>query len=76
MGNKLVEMIRNSETTFDEQMKLELSGVLFSFGDADFLSILINGQLPNGFDIRYAASDLFRNYNIKKNDYLEIEYPA
>ena len=76
LGNKLVEMIHNSKTTFDKQMKLELSGVLFSFGDADFLSILINGQIPNGFDVRYAASGLFRNYNTREKDYLEIEYPA
>lgn len=76
MGKKLVEMIRDSKTSFDEQTKLELSGVLFSFGDADFLSILTNGQVPTGFDVRYAASGLFRNYFSKEKEYLSIEYPA
>jgi|AntRauTorckE6833_2_1112554.scaffolds.fasta_scaffold00002_46 hypothetical protein len=76
MGTKLVEMIRNSKTTFDQQTELEFSGILFTFGDADIVSLLINGEVPTGFDIRYAASDLFRNYISKEKDYLVMEYPA
>jgi len=76
LGSKLVEMIRGSETSFDEQTKVELSGVLFSFGDADLVSILINGLAPSGFEIKYAASDLFRNYFSHEKDYLVIDYPA
>ncbi|TXE17240.1 hypothetical protein ES692_09640 [Psychroserpens burtonensis] len=76
MGKKLVEMIRDSKTTFDQQTKLELSGVLYSFGDADFLSILTNGKAPTGFNLRYIASDLFANYQIREKDYVSIEYPA
>ncbi|WP_299122820.1 DUF6090 family protein [uncultured Winogradskyella sp.] len=76
LGNKLVEMIRDSKTSFDEQTKLELSGVLYSFGDADVLSLLINGEATTGFDVRYAASDLFYNYFSKEKGYLSIKYPA
>lgn len=76
MGKKLVEMIRDSKTEFDQQTKLEFSGILFSFGDADIVSLLINGEVPTGFDMKYAASDLFRNYFSKEKDYLIIEYPA
>lgn len=76
MGTKLVEMIRNSKTTFDQQTKLEFSGILFTFGDADIISLLINGEESTGFDIRYAASGLFPNYLTKEKDYLVMEYPA
>jgi hypothetical protein len=76
MGKKLVEMIRNSKTTFDQQTELEFSGILFTFGDADIVSLLINGEVSTGFDVRYAASDLFPNYISKENDYLVVEYPT
>ena len=76
MGKKLVEMIRNSKTTFDQQTVLEFSGILFTFGDAEIVSLLMNGEVPTGFDIRYAASGLFPNYIFKKEDYLVMEYPA
>lgn len=76
MGQKLVEMIRSSETTFDQEAQLDLSGVLFTFGDASIVSLLINGQVPTGFDVRYAASGLFPNYITRENDYLVMEYPA
>ena len=46
MGKKLVEMIRNSETTFDQQTILEFSGILFTFGDAEIVSLLIDGEVP------------------------------
>ncbi|NNJ72502.1 MAG: hypothetical protein HKP09_04905 [Enterobacterales bacterium] len=76
MGTKLVEMIRNSKTTFDQKTQLELSGILYSFGNADIISLLINGEVPTGFDVRYTASDLFGNNITKVDDYLVIEYPA
>ena len=75
MGNKLVEMIRNSETEFDEQTKVEFSGILFSFADADLVNILSNGDVPTGFDIKYSASSLFGNYFSKEKDYLVMAYP-
>ncbi len=75
MGNKLIEMLRNSETTFDQQTKLDFSGILFSFADADLISILINGEVPTGFDLRYASSGENDYYFSKEIDYLVIEYP-
>ncbi|CAN0596695.1 unnamed protein product [Ectocarpus sp. 12 AP-2014] len=75
MGKKLVEMIRNSKTTFDQQTKLELSGILFSIGDADIVSVLINGGSPIGFEIKYAASSVFTKHFSNEKDYLTIEYP-
>ena len=53
-----------------------MSSVLYSFGDADFLSILTNGQAPAVFTLRYIVSDLFANYQLKEKDYVSIEYPA
>jgi|GEM_PF-476490 hypothetical protein len=76
MGEKLVEMIRKSKTDFDQQTKLDFSGILFSFGDADIISLLINGEVPTGFNLNYAASDIFRGYTSKQKNYLVIEYPA
>jgi hypothetical protein len=76
MGEKLMEMIRESKTEFDQQTKLAFSGILFSFGDADIISLLINGEVPTGFQLNYAASDIFRGYTSNQEDYLVIEYPA
>lgn len=75
MGKKLVEMIRSSRLSFDPQTEVELSGVLFSFGDFDVLSLVLNGEIPSGFELRYAASGLFRNYFQKEEDYISIVYP-
>lgn len=75
MGKKLIEMIQNATTTFDQKTKLELSSVLFSFGDADFVSLLTNGQVPTAFKINYAASGLYSNHFSKQEDYLTVEYP-
>lgn len=76
MGKKLVEIIRDSKTTFDQQTKLELSGVLYSFGDADFLSILTNGYGFNGLTLSFMSSDLFESYQVKEKDFVSIEYPS
>jgi prefoldin subunit 5 len=75
MGKKLVEMIRNSETTFDQQTILEFSGIVFTFGDAEIVSLLIDGEVPTGFDLRYAASGLFPNYIEQQKGYVAIKYP-
>ena len=75
LGTKLVEMIHNGTTSFDQKTKLELSSVLFSFGDADFISLLTNGQAPTAFTLNYAASGLFTNHFYNKEDYLTIVYP-
>ena len=75
MGEKLIEMIHDSKTSFDQQTKLELSSVLFTFGDADFVSVLTNGQVPTAFEVHYAASDVFIEDFSKVEDYLAITYP-
>jgi hypothetical protein len=76
MSQKLIEMIRDSKTTFDQGTQVDLSGILFTFGDASIVSLLIKGEVPTGFEIRYAASGLFPNYLSKVNDYFVMEYPA
>ena len=76
LGNKLIQMIKNSKETFDEQTKLEFSGILFSFGDADLVSLLINGQVPTEFNINYAASSNPTGLLSLENDYMVIEYPS
>jgi len=75
MGNKLIEMIKSSKTTFDQQTKLDFSGILYSFADADLISILINGEIPTGFEPKYAASGLIDDYFLNEEDYFVIEYP-
>lgn len=76
MGNKLISMINKSNYSFDEQTKLDFSGILFSFGDADVVSILINGELPTGFGLDYAASGYHSGHFSQEKDYLVIEYPG
>jgi hypothetical protein len=75
MGEKLVEMIQNTTTVFDQKTKLELSSVLFSFGDADLVSLLTNGEVPTAFSLNYAASGVFTNHFSTQKDYLTIMYP-
>lgn len=75
MGTKLIEMIKSSNTTFDEQTKLDFSGILYSFADADLISILINGEIPTGFEPNYAASGIYRDHFSYKEDYFVIDYP-
>jgi hypothetical protein len=75
MGKTIIKMIRNSETTFDEQTKLAFSGFLYAFSDADIISILINGKLPTGFAIKNVASGILEPYITTEDDHLVIEYP-
>jgi len=76
MGNALMDMVKTSKTTFDEQTKHDFSGILYSFADADAVSILINGKIPSGFDIKYAASGLAKaSFILDDNDYVILEYP-
>ena len=75
MGNKLISMINNSNYTFDQQTKLDFSGILFSFGDVDLVSILINGQVPTEFELRYASSGVGSGHFSREKDYVVIEYP-
>ncbi|MBT8254849.1 MAG: hypothetical protein KJN68_12825 [Bacteroidia bacterium] len=75
MGSTIVDMIQNSETAFDTQTKLDFSGILYSFSDADILGILINGKVPTGFTLRNAASGLLEDYFTNEEDCLGIEYP-
>ena len=75
MGNKLISMVKNSNYTFDQQTKLDFSGILFSFGDADLVSILIDGEVPTEFELRYASSGLGAGHFSKKKDYWVMTYP-
>lgn len=74
MGKAIVKMIENSETAFDEQIKLDFSGILYSFANADVLSILINGKIPTGFALKSVASGIIDDYYNYEEDYLEIKY--
>lgn len=75
MGNTIIRMIENSETSFDEQTKLDFSGILYSFTDADLISILIKGKVPTGFSLLNSASGLVKDYFTFEEDYLTLEYP-
>lgn len=76
MGEKLIEMIENSNYTFDEQTKLDFSGILFSFTDADLVSLLIDGKVPTGFSFDYASSTAYwSDVLYLEKDYLVIKYP-
>ncbi len=75
MGNKLISMVNTSTYTFDQQTKLDFSGILFSFGDADLVSILINGEVPTEFELNYASSGLGVGHLSQEKDYVVIDYP-
>lgn len=75
LGKKLISMINNSNYTFDEQTKLDFRGILFSFTNADLVSLLINGGVPTEFELEYAASGDGEGHISPEKDYLVIEYP-
>lgn len=75
LGKKLIQMIRGSQMNFDPQTEVELGGILFSLGDVNLVSLVFNGEIPSSFELRYAASGLFRNYFQKEEDYISILYP-
>jgi len=75
MANTIIDMVKNSETSFDEKTKLDFSGILYSFADADLISILINGKVPTGFDVKMTASDIWKDSVSNEDDCLVFIYP-
>ncbi|PTM11334.1 MAG: hypothetical protein DA407_01760 [Bacteroidetes bacterium] len=75
MGNTIIDMVKKSETSFDEKTKLDFSGILYSFADADLISILINGKVPTGFDVKMSASDIWKDSVSNEDDCLVFIYP-
>lgn len=73
MGKTLIRMIEQGETAFDEQTKLDFSGILFS--NSDMISVLINGKKPTGFALQIVASGFMNNFHSYEEGYLELRYP-
>jgi hypothetical protein len=75
MGKALIRMIEQGETAFDEQTKLDFSGILFTYSKADMISVLINGKKPSGFTLQIVASGFMNHFHSYEEGYLELRYP-
>ena len=75
LGEKYIEMVNQGEFNFDEQDKLDFSGILYSYSEADLLKILIKGRTPSGFDILYASSGRYFAWEKHEENYIVLSYP-
>jgi hypothetical protein len=76
LGEKYIEMIENEQREFDQQTRIEFSGILNSYDEVDELNLLVNGQVPPNFIMIYAQSgeELYPGINFEK-DYVILDYP-
>ncbi|GAB5409430.1 MAG: hypothetical protein BalsKO_17950 [Balneolaceae bacterium] len=87
LGKKFIEMTEEETKFFDQESKLQFSGILFSYTDADLISILINGKIPTNFELRSVISGILDDYessafieNSNSDDvndgYVTLKYPS
>jgi len=76
LGEKFIEMVQRKENNFDEQAKLDFSGILYSPSETDQLRLMINGRTTSGFGVLLAASGQVTDLEYyEEADYLVITYP-
>ncbi len=77
LGEKYVEMVENKLREFDDQTRIDLSGILNSYDEVNELNLLIKGQVPPNFMMLYAQSgnELYPGID-SENDYVVLTYPA
>ena len=76
LGEKYIEMVENNQRIFDEQTRINLSGLFNSYDEVNELNLLVNGRIPPNFSIIFAQSGNEYYGGIEfKNDHLVIVYP-
>lgn len=77
LGEKYIEMIENEQREFDQQTRIDFSGILNSYDEVDELNLLVHGQVPPNFTMIYAQSgeELYPGINFE-NDYVILDYPS
>ncbi|TFG78983.1 MAG: hypothetical protein E4H26_01075 [Flavobacteriales bacterium] len=76
LGEKYIEMVDKQEMNFDEQTKIEFSGILYSYSEVGILNLLVNGKVPSDFGLLYAQSSNKFYSGIKfKEDHIVLTYP-
>lgn len=55
IGDKFIEMVETNQLYFDEQTKLDFSGLLYSAEDSELINVFINGIPTEGFTVQTAA---------------------
>ena len=76
LGEKYIEMVVKEQRDFDEQTKIDLSGILNSYDEVNTLNLMVNGRVPPNFRMIYAqsSSEYYSGIEFEKN-YVELSYP-
>lgn len=77
LGEQFIEMVDTGQRYFDEQTRIDLSGILNSYDEVNELNLIVNGQVPPNFTLIYAQSRNKRFTAIEYEDgYVVLNYPA
>jgi hypothetical protein len=76
LGENYIKMVKNGEMDFSAESKMELRSILDTFSNSEELAILINGQTTNGFNINFAASSSYSEWNRFEDNYITLNYPS
>lgn len=76
LGENYIKMVENGETDFSAESKMELRSILDTFSNPDELAILINGKITSGFNISFAASSNYTDWNSFEDNYITLNYPS
>ncbi len=76
LGAKYIEMVGNGQRNFDEQTKIDLSGILNSYDEVNTLNLMVNGKVASNFTMIYSQSsnEYYSGITYEK-DFVEITYP-
>ncbi len=76
LGEKYIEMVDKGEMNFDEQTKIDFSGILYSYSEVGILNLMVNGKVPSGFGLLYAQSSNKYYSGIQfEDDHIILTYP-
>ncbi len=76
LGEKYIEMVEKQELNFDEQTKIDFSGILYSYSEVGILNLMVNGKVPSGFGLLYAQSSNKYYPGIRfEEDHINLTYP-
>ena len=76
LGEKYIEMVDNGQMDFDEQTKIEFSGILNSYDEVNRLNLIVNGQLSTTFAMIYAQpSNNYYEGIFEEEEKVVLTYP-
>ncbi len=76
LGEKYIDMVKKDQKDFDEETRVQLSGILNTYDEVNTLNLIVNGNLSTNFAMIYAQHSNKYYPGIKfENDYVVLTYP-